>query len=99
MIITGGSKGIGYAITNAFGIAKASAIVLLARNRTALEQAHTILTNVFVNTIIYFAAVDITNRKHMNRVFENLRSQLGEPNVLVLCAAYLHPLTAGLDVP
>lgn len=43
VIIAEGSKGIGYAIANAFGTTNATAVVLLARNKTDFEDAKTIL--------------------------------------------------------
>ena len=98
VVITGGSKGIGYAIANAFGLANASKIVLLARTRETLEEAQTLLKSIFVNTVFCYCSVDITNRKVMAGVFKSIRDTVGEPNVLILGAAYLHPLKAGLDI-
>lgn len=99
VIITGGSKGIGYAIANAFGMAKASATILLARSQMDLHEAHTLLENSFVNTTFCYCPVDITDSKSMTSVFDSIRVKVGEPNILVLGAAYLHPLKAALDVP
>ena len=98
VIITRGSKGIGYTIANAFGMAKASAIVLLPRNQTDLHEAHTLLENSFVNTTFCYCPVDITDSKSTTSVFDSILVKVGEPNFLVLVAAYLHPLKAALDV-
>lgn len=98
VVIAGWSKGIDYAIANAFGIANASKIVLLTRTKETLKEAQTLLKSIFVNTVFCYCSVDITNRKIMADVFESIRDKVGEPNVLVLSAAYLHPLKAGLDI-
>ena len=98
VIITGGSKGIGYAIINAFGIANASAIVLLARNKAAFEKVKILLNSIFVNTIFCHCPVNITNSMVMNNVFRFIRDNLEKPNVLVFGAAYFHPLKTGFEV-
>ena len=72
--------------------------MLLARTKETLKEAQTLLKSIFVNTVFCYCSVDITNRKIMADVFESIRDKVGEPNVLVLSAAYLHPLKAGLDI-
>ena len=51
VIIAGGSKGIGHAIANAFGTANAMTVVLLARNKTDLEDAKNLLNSIFDKTL------------------------------------------------
>ena len=99
VIIAGGSKGIGRTIANAFGTANAMAVVLLARNKTDLEDAKNLLNSIFDKTIFCYCSVDITNSNAIAKVFQSIRDNLGEPNVLILCAAYLHSLKTALELP
>ena len=99
VIIAGGSKGIGHAIANAFATANATAVVLLARNQTDLEDAKTLLKSLFDNTVFCYCPVDITDSSAVAGVFQTIRATLGEPNILILCAAYLHLLKPALDLP
>ena len=99
VIVSGGSKGTGLAIANAFGIASASEVILVARNETTLKQVRNNLQAVCLNTRFSYWAGDITDTESMTNMFDIIRKSLGEPNILILGAAYLHSLTQGLDVP
>ena len=50
VIVSGGSEGIGLAIANAFEIASASEVILVARNETTLKQVRSSLQAVCLNT-------------------------------------------------
>ena len=99
VIVSGGSKGIGLAIANAFGIASASEVILVARNETTLKQIRNRLQAVCLNTRFSYWAGDITDTESMTNMFDIIRKSLGEPSILILSAAYLHSPTQGLDVP
>ena len=43
--------------------------------------------------------MDITDSNAIAKVFQSIRDNLGEPNVLILYAAYLHSLKTALDLP
>ena len=98
-IIAGGSKGIGHAIANAFGTANATAVILMARNETDLQDAKTLLNNIFVDTVFCYCPIDITDSDGVTAIFRAIRDTVGEPNVLILCAAYLHSLKTCLILP
>lgn len=98
VIIAEESKGIDHAIANAFGTANATAVVLLARNKTDLKNAKTLLKSVFNNTVFCYCSVDIINSIAVAAVFHSIRATFEESNVLILCAAYLHLLKSALDL-
>ena len=60
VIIAWGSKGIGRTIANAFEAANAMTVVLLARNKTDLEDAKNLLKSIFDKTVFCYCSVDIT---------------------------------------
>lgn len=99
VIISGGSRGIGLAIANAFGIATALTIILMARDETNLKIAKCKLEEVCTKTKFFYWVGDITNAKSMTEMFDFIRKTLGEPHILVLSAGYLHSQTNELDVP
>ena len=99
VIISGGSKGVGLAIANAFGVASASEVILVARNETTLKQVRNSLQAICINTRFSYWAGDITDTESMTNMFDIVRQNLGEPNILILGAAYLHSLNQGLNVP
>lgn len=98
VIIAEESKGIDHVIANDFETANATAVVLLARNKTDLEDAKTLLKSVFTNTVFCYCPVDITNSIVVAAVFYSICVTLGESNVLILCGAYFHLLKLTLDL-
>lgn len=99
VVVIGGSKDIGLAIANAFGIASASHVVLVARNSTSLISAENSLSEVCIKTTFSSWSGDITNEQSMTDMLSSVRENLGEPDILVLSAAYLHSLKMALYVP
>ena len=99
VIVNEKSKGIDLVITNAFGIAKTSEIILMARNEITLKQIKNNLQAVCLNTRFSYWADDITDIESMITMFDIIRKSLREPNILILSVAYLHSSIQGLDVP
>lgn len=98
IVITGGSRGLGLAIANAFCIAQASYIVLVARNQQRLQNAKDALTKISdERTQISYYVSDIADME-MITVFDSIRHDIGEPDILVLNAAYCHTPERALDV-
>lgn len=95
ILITGGSQGIGLAIAKAFAIAGASHIVLLARREGPLDAAKIDIEAESPSTKVHTFAADITDLEHAKKVF----TLFPDPDVLVLCAGYLHHTQPALKVP
>ena len=71
----------------------------MARNETTLKQVRNSLQAICINTRFSYWAGDITDTESMTNMFDIVRQNLGEPNILILGAAYLHSLNQGLNVP
>ena len=87
VVITGGNQGIGLAITNAFAAARASHIAMLARNASSIAEAKVSIEKDHPATSVHAYAISITEAEKVASAFEDIRSKIGEPDILILCAA------------
>ena len=90
VIVSERSKDIGLIITNAFGIARASEIILMARNKITLKQIKNNFQAFCLNNKLLYCAVDYTNIESMIIMFDIIRKNLKELSILILNAAYFH---------
>ena len=86
VIITGGSQGIGLAITNAFAAAGASHITILARNASPIAATKASVEKDHSATIVHAYSTSITEAEKVASAFDDIRSKIGEPDILILCA-------------
>ncbi|KAJ5746496.1 hypothetical protein N7520_011678 [Penicillium odoratum] len=86
VLITGGSKGIGFAIARAFAIAGAARIILVARGGAALDTAVVRLTSEFQGTVIPIAC-DLGDPTNIETLWAELNDRQIVVDVLVLNAA------------
>lgn len=89
VLITAGHTGIGYAIAQNFAIADAANIILLARRAELLEKAATELSSAYPSTKFHYYSASITDFVRIKTIFHEIRSTIGEPNILVTSAAYV----------
>lgn len=90
IIITGGSSGIGYAIARAFAEASASRIIVLARRQEAVTAAVSSLLSELPSTFqgeIQGRVCDISNQRNIDELWDNLKRENVEVDVVVLNAA------------
>jgi NAD(P)-dependent dehydrogenase (short-subunit alcohol dehydrogenase family) len=80
-LITGGSKGIGYAIATGFARAGAS-LFLCGRNETTLEAAAEKLQAETAGRVEYLGA-DMSQRQHVQRIADEAVARLGQVDILV----------------
>ncbi|KAJ6119517.1 hypothetical protein N7523_003797 [Penicillium sp. IBT 18751x] len=86
VLITGGSKGIGFAIARAFAIAGAARIVLVARGGAALDLAVSRLDSEFQATVIPITC-DLGDPTNIETLWAELNDRQIVVDVLVLNAA------------
>ena len=98
VIIVEEFKDIDRIIVNVFDTANAMTIVFLARNKTDLEDVKNLLNSIFDKIVFCYCSVNIINSNAIAKIFQSLRDNLEEPNVLILCAAHFHLLKTALEL-
>ncbi len=88
IFITGGGRGIGVKIAEAFAKAGAKNIVITGRTEETLEKTKSQLQEISKSNIFTYK-VDVTDREGLNRVFADVVGRAGEIDVCVANAAYL----------
>ena len=86
VLITGGSKGIGFAIARAFAIAGAARIILVARGGAALNSAVSRLVSEFQATVLPITC-DLGDPANIETLWAELNDRQIVVDVLVLNAA------------
>ena len=89
ILITGGGKSIGKAITESFAIAGASHIVILGRELEALNKIRDDFQAKYPKTKIHVYAVDIADADRCREIFDEVKQDIAPIDVLVLNAGYL----------
>lgn len=90
VVITGGSSGIGLGIAKEY-VKKGANIVLLARNLQRLESAVSECKSIVENnnqSILSFS-IDVTNKEQLDACVDDITSQLGAPDLLILSAGII----------
>jgi|SRR5579859_5952765 len=93
-IITGGSRGIGKAISQAF-TKQGARILVGAREATALEQAALELGGPQVEVVTY--AVDVSDPEAVQGMVKRAEEAFGEVDVLVNCAGVYGPIGPSIE--
>ncbi|RFU31436.1 hypothetical protein B7463_g4903, partial [Scytalidium lignicola] len=84
VIITGASKGIGYkGFVAAFAKAGADGLVLVARNKAALQEVETETKILYPGIQVVSVAADVSNEKSVTLVFDAVKKTFGNADVLV----------------
>lgn len=90
VLITGGGKSIGKAMTQSFAIAGASHIIILGRDLEALNTLRDELHAQYPHgPKIHTYAADIEDATRCTEIFKHARENVGPVDVLILNAAYL----------
>lgn len=97
ILISGGSQGIGLEIAKSFAVAKASNLVLLARNKDALAEAKAAVEKEH-STKVYTYAVDISDLARIAEIVNQIHQEIADPDVLVLSAGILHKQLKVFDI-
>ncbi|MCJ1255952.1 hypothetical protein MMC24_003771 [Lignoscripta atroalba] len=99
VLITGGSQGIGLAITNAYAAAGASHIIVVARREGPLAETKKSIEHAYPSTTVHTYAATITEPDKIQSVFSSVRSEIGEPDILILCAGFVNRRSPALATP
>jgi NAD(P)-dependent dehydrogenase (short-subunit alcohol dehydrogenase family) len=83
-VITGASGGIGAGIADAFARAGADTALVYRSNREAAEQTHSRIEGYGGRSRLFRA--ELEREEEVKRLFEEIRSELGPPQVLINCA-------------
>ncbi|RFU33286.1 hypothetical protein B7463_g3050, partial [Scytalidium lignicola] len=89
ILITGGGKGIGKAIAEAFARAQASTIILIGRTESSLLITKQELEAVHTSLNVLFYVVDCTDAEQIEKTFCEVESNIGAVDILVNNAGYL----------
>ena len=101
IVITGGARGIGLSIAQAFASSDALSVHLLGRTASSLLSAKNDLGGQHTSCKIHTYAVDVANEGDVNETFESIKRSTIEENevsgcILIHSAAFL-PLPEDLD--
>lgn len=88
-IITGGSRGIGYAVTKRF-LENGATVVILARNLDSLKKAQSELYQVKLDVHIY--SLDVSEATEVDAFFQWFSSSFPGLDILVNCAGIQKPI-------
>lgn len=92
IVITGAGSGIGAAIAHSFAASGASTISLLGRRESALSSTKSSLFEKFPDTKVFKYATDLTSAQSVYQAFADIRSSIGNIDILVANAGYSPPL-------
>ena len=98
ILISGGSRGIGAAITSAFARAGARDIIITGRDRESLEATKAKAESLSSSRVHIFIA-DVRDQPAIDEMFATIRRDIGLVNVLVSNAGYLPDPIPIKDVP
>ena len=87
-IITGGSRGIGFAIANELATANAN-LFIIGRNSQSLNKAKTALIDAGAGAVIV-ASIDMADKNAASALKNALEEANFTPNVVVACAGAFH---------
>ncbi|KAL5333738.1 hypothetical protein BJX70DRAFT_47862 [Aspergillus crustosus] len=83
IVITGASRGLGQGFAIAFARANAAAIAILGRSAEGLAETERRISEVNQQTKVLSLVVDVTDEAGVNSAFQEIKSQLGTPHVLI----------------
>ena len=84
VVIIGGSQGFGLAIANAFGIARAAHLLLVAQVEAVLVKAQKKLAAICPQTTIHYRVFQMSSNASVKEIFDSIRHDIGEPDILIL---------------
>jgi NAD(P)-dependent dehydrogenase (short-subunit alcohol dehydrogenase family) len=97
VVVTGGSKGIGRAISEAFVVNHARTYVIARSDETALDSSIAALRSHARQPVAGHLA-DLTDSEEVNRVFKAIRMEAGRIDVLVNNAGGFNAMTSLTDI-
>jgi NAD(P)-dependent dehydrogenase (short-subunit alcohol dehydrogenase family) len=89
VLITGGGQGIGKATARAFAQANAHAIIITGRTQKTLFETKAELEKINIDTKVHTFVGDVTNADAVRAIFDSIKQEFGNVDVLVSNAGYL----------
>lgn len=87
IFVTGGGTGIGRAIIEGFSQAGAAQVIIIGRRKEVLDKTIGELQKAYPETKFHGFPASVANSREIISLFATIRSTIGEPNILVTCAA------------
>jgi NAD(P)-dependent dehydrogenase (short-subunit alcohol dehydrogenase family) len=87
-LITAGHTGIGFAVATSFARADVAHLILVGRRQELLDGAKDELSTACPATKVHVFVVSILDEKGIQAMFEVMRQEIAEPDILVTSAAY-----------
>ena len=83
ILVTGGSKGIGFAIAECFAKDLNNRVIIVSRKREALEEAVFKIKETTKNQNVIYYEANWTSLEQIKRVFEDIKLKFNHLNVLI----------------
>ena len=83
ILVTGGSKGIGFAIAECFAKDPNNRVIIVSRKREALEEAVFKIKETTKNQNVIYYEANWTSLEQIKRVFEDIKLKFNHLNVLI----------------
>ena len=90
IIITGGTRGIGYGLADAF-LRRGCAVTICGRDAQSLEVAHQSLTRVYSTDKVASYTCDVRNYDQLQGLWAQARDSFGQVDIWINNAGIIHP--------
>lgn len=99
LFITGGGTGIGRSIVESFAQANIAHVILIGRRQAVIEDAVSEFTAAHAQTKFHGFSTSVADQQSVNDLFVDIRETIGEPDILVTCAADNPGIFKTLEIP